>query len=199
MTTAIARSRTTRVIHLLLLSSVIAQLTTSQFMRRPFPGETPAATYTWHEYVGLGSLGIVGAFWLWTMIRHGETRLGRLLPWLSSAGRSAVFGDAAAQLRLMARLKAPGDEDGALASAVHGLGLLVVTAMAVTGTVYYFGPHSLIGRPALTLHKVLANLTWAYLIGHAGLALLHHLLGSDIFSRMFWKRGQSLGASRPGR
>jgi hypothetical protein len=29
---------------------------------------------------------------------------------------------------------------------------------------------------------------WAYLIGHAGLAALHHLLGSDILLRMFWIR-----------
>jgi len=29
---------------------------------------------------------------------------------------------------------------------------------------------------------------WAYLAAHAGLALLHHLLGSDIFSRMFLSR-----------
>jgi hypothetical protein len=30
---------------------------------------------------------------------------------------------------------------------------------------------------------------WAYLIAHGSLAILHHPLGSDIFSRMFRSRG----------
>lgn len=199
MAIAIARSLTTRVIHLLLLLAVLAQLATSQLMGRPHPGETASWTFSLHEYVGLASLATVGAFWLWAVVRHGETRLGRLLPWFSASACKAVFADAAAQLRLLARLQPPSDDDGALASAVHGLGLLVITAMAVSGTVYYVGPHAQIGRTALTLHKMLANLTWAYLITHAGLAVLHHLLGSDIFSRMFWTRHRwpaSLRSSR---
>jgi cytochrome b561 len=91
-----------------------------------------------------------------------------------------------AQGRRLLRLRAPSDEDGALASAIHGLGLLVLTAMAVTGAVYFAADGTPVGRACLTLHKMAANLMWAYLIGHAGLAALHRLLGSDIFSRMFW-------------
>ena len=196
---AIARSLTTRVIHLLLLSAVLCQLATSQFMEKPYPGETASPTFSLHEYAGLGSLAIVGAFWLWAVIRHGETRLGRLIPWLSASARKAVFVDAAAQLRRLARLQPPSDKDGALASAVHGLGLLAVTAMAVSGTLYYFGPHAVFGRQALALHKVFANVIWAYLLAHAGLALLHHVLGSDILSRMFWTGRRWPRAVRSGR
>jgi cytochrome b561 len=42
---------------------------------------------------------------------------------------------------------------------------------------------------AMTVHLALANLVWAYLIVHAGLALLHHLLRSMRLSTM-WSFGR---------
>ena len=188
MTPATSRSWATRLIHLLLLSAILCQLATSQFMRKPFPGDPASTTFDLHQYVGLASTVIVFAFWIWTAIRRGEIGFGRLMPWLSASRRKAVFADAAVQLRLLARLHAPSDEDGALASAVHGLGLLVATAMAVTGTLYFVAPHAAFGRSAMSLHKLSANLMWGYLFAHAGIAVVHHMLGSDIFSRMFWSR-----------
>lgn len=182
------RSQMTRVIHLVLLLAVIHQLLGSEVMQRPFPGDPPGWALLLHEYVGLGSLAVVGLFWLWTLLRRRETRLSRLVPWLSIARTRDVFADLAWQLNRLAHLRPPADDDGALASAVHGLGLLAVTAMAVTGTVTWFDHGALAAHYALDLHKLIANLVWAYLIGHAGLAVLHHLFGSDIFSRMFWTR-----------
>lgn len=41
------------------------------------------------------------------------------------------------------------------------------------------------GHVALNIRKLFANLVWAYLVVQAGLGVLHYLLGSDIFSRMF--------------
>ena len=69
---------------------------------------------------------------------------------------------------------------------MHGLGLLAVTAMAATGTVWFFTHGTPAAHLAMDVHKVVANLVWAYLFAHAGLATVHWLLGSDIFSRMFW-------------
>ena len=40
----------------------------------------------------------------------------------------------------------------------------------------------------MDLHTLAANLMWAYLIGYASIAVLHHFLGSDVFSQMFWLR-----------
>ena len=186
------RSALTRMIHLLLLIVVLHQLIGSEFMQFPFPGDPPSWTFSLHEYAGLVNLAIVAAFWGWTMMRRGETRLGRLLPWFSIARLRDVTADLAAQLRRLVRGRAPDDEDGALASAIHGLGLLAVTAMAVTGGVFFFMQGTPLGRTMLGLHKLIANLVWIYLFAHAGLAVLHHLLGSDIFSRMFW-----IGPRRP--
>lgn len=192
------RSSLTRVIHLLLLLAVLHQLIGSQFMRLPFPGDPPGWTLSLHEYVGLTNFAVVAAFWIWVVIRRGETRLGYLLPWFSIAGLRAVIADLSTQLRRLARGRAPTDEDGALASAIHGLGLLAVTAMAITGCIYFFVQGTHVARTALSVHKVLANLVWIYLFVHAGLAVLHHLLGSDILSRMFWLAPRRAGSKDAG-
>ncbi len=181
-----APSPPTRVLHLLLLLAVLHQLISSQFISRPLPGEAPSTLYSLHEYIGIASLGVVFAFWLWTLLRHGETKLAKLVPWLSGRGIMAVIRDGGGQFKAIRHGKVPEESEGALASAVHGMGLLVVSAMAVTGTVYFFARGSGMAHYALEMHSLLANLVWAYLIGHASVAVLHHLLGSEILRRMFW-------------
>ncbi len=184
-THGVARSQTTRALHLMLLLAVLYQLISSEFIERPLPGEAPSTLFWLHEYIGMGSLGLVCAFWLWTLVRQGETRLVKLLPWLSPRAIAAIVADVVDQTRAILRRDFSGDGSGALASAVHGLGLLVVTVMAGTGTVLFFSSGA-VAHDAMALHQLVANLMWAYLIGHAGLAALHHLLGSDILRRMFW-------------
>ncbi|HTI03380.1 MAG TPA: cytochrome b/b6 domain-containing protein [Acidisoma sp.] len=192
------RSHATRLLHLLLLLSVINQLGSSQFMSRPFPGEAPSTLYALHEYVGMGSFGLVLGFWLWTLVRRGETTIGRLFPWFSPPAIGAVIRDAIAQLRSILQRDPLAESDGAFASAVHGLGLLTLTGMAATGTLYFVMTGSSIGHLALGLHKTMANLMWIYLFGHAGIAVLHHLLGHDILRRMFWvRRGITITTPRP--
>ena len=191
----LVRSGPTRVIHLLLLVVVVNQLASSQFIERPLPGEPPGWPYALHQYVGLASVAVVAAFWVWAMVRRGETRLARLVPWFSVTRVRDVAADLSTQLRRMVRGKAPDDNDGAFASAVHGLGLLTVTAMAVSGAVYFLAQGTPVARTSMGLHKLFANLMWAYLFGHVGVAAFHHLLGSDVFSRMFWS-GRGLRAPR---
>ena len=80
----------------------------------------------------------------------------------------------------------------ALAGAVHGLGLLAATGMALSGATYFFTERSSpVHRLALASHHLIANLMWAYVIGHVSLALIHRLRGDDIFARMFWPRSPS--------
>ncbi len=184
-----SRSAGTRVLHLLLLLAVLHQLISSKVISRPLPGDAPSTLFLLHEYVGMASLALVFAFWLWTLIRRGETSFARLVPWLWPSRIAAVVDDGVAQIRALLRGDLSGESSGALASAVHGGGLLIVTVMASTGTVLFFSS-GLVFHYAMSLHRVTANLMWIYLFGHAGLAVLHHLLGSDILRRMFWiKRG----------
>jgi len=193
----LSRSHATRVLHLLLLLTVLHQLIGSNFMERPFPGDDPAWPYALHEWVGLGGLSVISLFWLWTLIRdRSETSLTRLLPWFSAPARAAVVRDVANALRDILSRRAPGEGEGALASAVHGLGLLVVSLMALTGAAWFLvfagGPY---GRTAMGLHKFAANFMWAYLIGHASLAVLRQILGDGVFARMFWFRRRAAPTS----
>jgi hypothetical protein len=172
-------------------------LGSDHFMRRPLPGDPPGTLYALHEYMGLFSFGLVLVFWLWTLVRHGETRFSRLFPWFSPSLIRAVIADALAQLLGLLRADPSVATDGAFASAVHGLGLLTMTAMAATGTIYFVTTGSVVAHDAMKLHHLISNLMWAYLFGHAGIAVLHHLLGHDIIKRMFWiRRGITITASR---
>ena len=188
----VSRSNTTRVLHLLLLLTVIHQLIGSKVINRPLPGDAPSTLFMLHEYIGMATLAVVCIFWFWAFIRHGETSPGKLFPWLSPRRIAAVVHDGIDQFEAVRRGDFSGDGSGALVSAVHGLGLLIVTAMAATGTVLFFSG-GLVFHYAMSLHRVIANLMWVYLVGHAGLAALHHLLGSNILRQMFWiSRGITL-------
>ena len=52
------------------------------------------------------------------------------------------------------------------------------------------------GGLVLQIHKVLANLMWAYVIAHAGIALLHQAQGHDVLRRMIWRRARSQSSVR---
>lgn len=183
MTEAIVRkhSLTTRLFHAGLGLSVSIQLLTSLVLEAPEPHHAGNWFFSVHQYAGLAAFGFVAGFWLIIAFRRRKTAWGLLLPWTSPARLSAVWHDIKAHLTALLRFRLPDyDEQSPLASAVHGLGLLLISAMAATGTAYYFinqgdpDAGGLVGV-VMFIHTTLANLVWAYLIGHAGLAVLHHL------------------------
>ena len=168
-------------------------------MERPFPGDEPGWPYFLHEQVGLVGLGVLALFWLWTLVRHPlETPVARLVPWFSPSRIAAVFEDIARLVRALFSFRAPPLELDALASAVHGLGLLVASFLALSGAAwFYLFAGTPYGRIVMGMHKLSANLMWAYLIGHALVAVVHHALGDDIFSRMFWVKRRRTHATVP--
>jgi len=186
MTTA--RSHMTRVLHFALLLTVVDQLLTSLIMERPLPGDDPDWPYALHTQVGLVGLGVLMLFWLWMLIRdERETPLERLFPWFSEESRGELAGDLRAIVRSLAALRPPPLHLDALSSAVHGLGLLLATFLAMSGAAWFVlftgTPY---GRMVLTAHKLAGNLMWVYLVTHASAALLHQARGDRIFARMFW-------------
>lgn len=66
---------------------------------------------------------------------------------------------------------------------MHGLGLLTALAMAATGAWLY--TQSVPAGLVLQAHKLLSNLVWAYVVGHAGLAVLHQATGHRVLQRIF--------------
>lgn len=184
------KSLTTRYLHGFLLLVVLHQLISSYFDTRPAPGQPRGVIHDIHEYVGLVGLLAVALFWLWTLMRNApDTPLRRLLPWFSREGLASLGADLGSLFADLARFRLPSLHLDALAGAVHGLGLLAATAMALSGTVYFFTARATpLHGAALAAHHLIANLMWAYVIGHVSLALIHRLRGDDIFSRMFWPR-----------
>jgi hypothetical protein len=171
----------TRVLHAGLAGVIVVQLASSQFMDPDGAGNT---AFVVHQWSGLVASGLVAAFWANTMLRQRGTPLAQMLPWFSSAARAAVRQDITSHIAALKARKMPAHGNTApLASAIHGLGLLLMTTMAVSGFVYYFiktgdpDAGGLVGATML-VHTTFANLVWAYLIGHAGMGVLAHFAGT---------------------
>jgi len=186
------RTLLTKLLHGVLLLCVTWQLTFSAALERPRPASAGNLFYEIHRWIGLATLGAVISFWLWSIVRKSETPFAALFPWLSSRRRARVADDLRihwASLRRL-RLPPPPAEEAPLASAVHGLGLLVALAMGSTGA--WLFTMSTPGGVLLEAHKAASNLMWAYLIGHASLAVMHQLAGHPVMQRMFAWRGDKL-------
>ena len=178
----------TRILHAGLATAVIVQLASSQVMSPDDGGDT---IFGVHAYVGLAAFALVLGFWLQSLMRQRGTPLGMLIPWFSGPRLSAVWQDFKAHLAALRHLRLPAhDTHAPFASAIHGLGLLLVTAMAASGTLYFVvntGNPDAGGlvKVAMTVHTTLANLVWAYLIGHALMALIAHY-GGTLSLRQMW-------------
>ena len=184
------RSHATRALHLLVLLTVLHQLLSSLVMERPLPGEDPDWAFALHTWIGAAGLGILALFWLWTLARDGsETRPSALFPWFSPARLLAIVAELRDVFSDLRMLRRPSFAMDGVASAVHGLGLMLATFMAASGVAwFYVFQGSPAGRIVLQMHKLGGNAMWAYLIGHATMALAHQALGDDVFGRMFWVR-----------
>ncbi len=187
-------SFTTRLLHLLVATAVLVQLADTQLMRVPRPGReltgAEATAFGIHEYVGLAAMVVVTLFWLWLGLRRFGTSPGRLFPWFSAERRRELWADVVRYAAAARRLSLPApDGDEALASAVHGLGLVIVLAMAATGTVGWLTWDQTVPMRPFThdlfeVHGTIANLLWGYVILHVGTAVLHELFGHRLLRRM---------------
>lgn len=182
----------TRLFHASLAIAVVVQMGSSQFMTDRNGGNTP---FWVHQYAGLVAFALVLGFWGVAVMRKRGTPLGELLPWFSAPARGAVWADIKSQITALKNRQIPTVEEPApLASAVHGLGLLLITAMTITGSYYYFfntgvdREGGLVGL-AMNAHRLLANLAWAYLIAHAGLAVVNHITGTMSLRTMWSFKG----------
>lgn len=189
-------SRATRLLHAGVAIAIMVQLGTSLYMQGPDEVDPGDLLFQVHRYSGLVAVVLALGLWLTILSRSRGTDLGALIPWFSLRRLAALWGDLRHHAVALAKLRfPPTDPLAALPSAVHGLGLLLITAMALSGTVYFgqvaLGFHSAEpdGMLAMTVHLLLANLVWVYLIAHAGLAVVHHLLRVLSLSTM-WSFGK---------
>lgn len=182
----------TKALHALLALSITHQLLISLVMEEPHPPRRPIETpFQLHAWVGVASFGIVMAFWLWTLARRSEAGIGAFVPWFSASRRRAILDDLRAYGAALRRLEMPdATVHAAFANAVHGLGLLLATYLSATGFIVYTqmaadGSMTRLGHMLADWHGALANVMWAYLIGHALMALLHQILGEGLLRKMW--------------
>lgn len=188
----ILRTAFTRLLHAALLLAALWQLIGSNFIEPARVGQPANLMFELHEIGGLATLGLVVAFWLWSLVRRRETPFAALFPWLSSTRLQAVGADLSRHWGELKNLRLPGGEpETPQASAVHGLGLLTVLAMGASGAWLFTQtvPEGLV----LEVHKITSNLMWAYIVAHAGLAVLHQIAGHRVLQRMF---ARSAGGNR---
>ncbi len=194
--TVARHSRATRLFHAGLALAILTQLFTSLAMEGPDEEQLGDLLFQVHRYSGLIATTLALGLWLVIVLRARGTALGALIPWFSAGRLAALWQDTKVHIRAGRKLQLPEhNPEAALPSAVHGLGLLLISAMGLSGAVYFgqvaLGLHSAEpdGMLAMTIHLTLANLVWAYLIAHAGLAALQHLLKSMSLSTM-WSLGR---------
>lgn len=177
------RSVLTKLLHVTMLLAVAHQLLLVGLVEGPRLAAAGNAFFAWHHAVGLITLSVVTAFWLWTLLRRSETASGALFPWLSAGRRQAVWHDLRVHFDALRRFRREHADESPLASPTHGLGLLAVSAMPVTGAVMALGRIS--GRVPVGESQALANLVWAHVIAHASVALLHQAQRHPVLQRMF--------------
>lgn len=180
-----------RLLHALVALSITFQLVISLVMDHPRASRPMSADgglyFLWHEWAGLVALAVLLLGWIYRLIRWKRESQGRLFPWAIPAGRRSLL-DEARQFLLLRWTRIP--EDGALSGTVHGLGLLIASAMALTGVLLYIelGPRNAVTpgvRTMMQLHSFLATFMWIYLCGHALMALWHQYMGHGALKRVF--------------
>ncbi len=182
----------TRWLHAGIALGVSTQLIVSLMMDIPKPGRPfiglGAAAFEVHEITGMVVMVLLLLHWLALFFNHIPLGLGHLFPWFSKHRLCSIISEIKRQWT-QHRLNDT-QQTRSLAGAIHGLGLLVTTLMAITGTVLYFGmaesgAMSPLVKDIKEAHELASNLLWAYLIGHAGIAVLHQWLGHRTLSEMF--------------
>jgi cytochrome b561 len=187
--------RTTRWLHAGIGLGVCVQLCTSFLMDVPSPGqpfvEPGYHFFLVHRWSGICVVTLVILHWLWGLGGHVMGGWGHLFPWFSRSRFRGLISDVKYVPKwLHGDLPAQKEETIPLAGAIHGLGLLALSAMAVSGTTIFFGmgPHGFMNPLVAVVregHMLMGNILWVYFFGHVGISVLHQLRGDRLITNMF--------------
>lgn len=184
-------NRLTRLIHMAVACLVVIQLLSSLFMTKPTDNQAENIFFEIHEYSGTVTYVFILAFFITTLLRRRGTAPALLFPWFSKAGRGILIKDIYRHINAVRELKFPDyNPNAAFPSAVHGLGILLIMAMATTGVIFllalYLGAEKTLWATAtIQIHALFGSLVWAYLVGHATMAFIHHFAKKQLLSDMW--------------
>ena len=185
--------KVSRVFHIALLLTVLAQLLTEQFMQVPKPGEpidlVAGFIFSVHQMIGFIVL-IIAITYLLVIMDKLEHRT-RLFPWLDRDLRAALLIEIKRDLPGWFTGKLPNPEQAHLiAGTVHGLGLLLATGLGMTGSIIFLGiKHDGSMPPAIhtlrEIHELLGTMLWIFIIGHVSMAVIHQIKGHRVLQAIF--------------
>ncbi|WP_428384729.1 cytochrome b/b6 domain-containing protein [Nevskia ramosa] len=195
MTTAVRpRSATLRFSHAVLAVAVIHQLLVSEWMAKPWKLADATAVqvtlFELHEWVGLTLAVLLGGLLFALARRYRSGVFGHFLPWLHRAGRKALAGELGPIVKAAKRLRPPtAAQTQVLAAAVQGIGLLTLLFFAVTGIAMSLMEDKLdLMHRIGSIHELGALPLKLYLLGHAGMALIHEWRGEGLVRQMLVPR-----------
>ena len=175
----------TRIVHAALVVTVLAELSTGLIVSQA----TRPHWLVIHSILGIATTLVIIVDWMWTWARRD---FPILFPW-NRAGMRVVGREAVEVFQG----KLPGSGDGTgLSSFMHGIGLLGVSGMAITGLLMYMeipGGYGLYLHSSAyafftmlaTTHLYLSYVVWAYLIGHVFFAALQQVLGHNVLRHLY--------------
>lgn len=167
-------------LHIFLASFVTFQLMSELDMKAIWKhlGISPFRHFLFEAHMWVGMACAVVMLLFWIVIARSAPLRAHLFPY-TGVYRQRIIKDLQNGLR---GIFPPAGMRGGLPGLVHGLGLLAISGMALSGTVMFVLILSAGGlKPGAnyqlphTLHSLLSNLVWAYWWGHIGMALLHAL------------------------
>ncbi len=173
--------------------TILLQLISEQLMQVPEPGHAVEATgalfFGIHQFIGFVVMVTVLVY-LIIVMEKPEDRT-RLFPWLDSSERNNLWLEIKRDVPGWFRGKLlPTDEAHLLAGTVHGLGISLALLLGATGCIIYLEIEPDGGMsPTLKLirqsHEVMGTMMWIFIVGHAGMALMHQLRGHGVLQAMF--------------
>jgi len=184
-------SRSIRLLHALAALTITYQLVVSLFMETPRHDHLMSSMggflFATHEWIGLLAVLVLFISWLYRIANWNRENQAHLFPWICRAGAKDLVYEVMSFLKLRWK-NIP--EHGALVGTIHGLGLLAATAMALTGGILFIQlyPDNHV-TPAIYLmmkfHSFISTFMWAYLYGHALMAVWHEFNGDKLLAKMF--------------
>jgi len=182
-----------RMLHYFLLVSAVYQLLSSEWMVVPEPGKLPGvgvALFYLHAWF-FGWIALTGAC-VYALRAYYEPDTWKLMmPWFSVSRLSTLFAALRKEVPdiLRGRL-APMEVKSPLAGAVHGLGIMLLIGLGMSGLylmlgVRSYGPMSLDVLLSFKIHELFGILAWVFLAGHAIMTLYHLALRHPTVEEIF--------------
>lgn len=189
----VSHSQATRIAHAGLSLAVGVAFLSGIIMRPPLQNYPANVFFEVHLISVCTAATFALAFWAVVLTRKTGSAAGLLVPWFSPFRLKALWCDVQAHASGAAATQL--SEASPVAAAFQGLGLLLVTAMALSGLLADLAEAGgFVGEQtvciATHLSHVLDALVWLYILAHGLMALIHHY-GLDKGLAEMWSLGRS--------